>query len=107
MQLKRRAAGVHTSPAIALVTVIPLAWLLTVTITASVQKIGSPDPRIGFLSNAKRLEAARPALESAVASAKSEGVTATIASAEKGLRDNKTVAFNQYLDAVVAGAFLS
>ena len=30
-----------------------------------------------------------------------------IAAAEKALRDNKTVAFNQYLDAVVAGAFLA
>src|SRR5688500_16704866 len=107
LQLKRGAAGVHTSPAIALVTVIPLAWLLTVTITASVQKIASPDPRIGFLSNAKRLEAARPALEAAVASDRTGGVAATIAASEKSLRDNKTVAFNQYLDAVVAGTFLA
>jgi carbon starvation protein len=116
MQLKRRAIAdtfktpsadaPRPHPAIALVTLVPLAWLLTVTMTAGVQKIWSPDPRIGFLAFAQRLEAARPALESAVAAAKSTGIQESITAAEKSLRNNRTVAFNQYLDAVVAGAFL-
>ena len=37
------------------VTVVPMAWLVTVTMTASYQKIFSPNPRIGFLSGADDL----------------------------------------------------
>jgi carbon starvation protein len=44
------------SPAFALVTLIPLLWLLAVTGTAAVQKIAHSDPKIGFLAGAKALE---------------------------------------------------
>jgi carbon starvation protein len=39
------------------VTLVPTAWLVTVTMTASYQKIFDSNPRIGFLSNAKVLAA--------------------------------------------------
>jgi len=47
----------------AAVTLIPLIWLVAVTFTASWHKIFDPNPRVGFLSQARVL-AARPATSS-------------------------------------------
>jgi carbon starvation protein len=40
-----------------LVTLAPLAWLVTVTFTASWHKVFDPDPRIGFLAQAQQIAA--------------------------------------------------
>jgi carbon starvation protein len=93
-------------PALALVCLVPLAWLLTVTITAGIQKIASPDPRIGFITLARNLGAKTASLEQAVETARTAGAGPHVEAAAKALRNNRVQIFNQYLDATVAGAFL-
>src|SRR4051812_22742444 len=43
-------------PAYALMTFVPLLWLMAVTMTAGYQKIFDPSPRIGFLSATAKLD---------------------------------------------------
>jgi carbon starvation protein len=90
------------SPWLALVTLVPLVWLLAVTFTAGVEKIFHPDPRIGFLAQAKvqslNIETAHSALN-----------TSDEAAHQKAARDFKIGIqqyTNQIVDAVVAGTFL-
>ncbi len=54
-------------PAFMLITLVPLVWLLAVTMTAGVEKMFHSDPRIGFLAQARVLNDKLPALQSAVA----------------------------------------
>ena len=93
-------------PALALVTLIPLVWLLAVTMTAGRQKIFHEDPRIGFLSQAKLLNEKLPALQQALDTVKRGTDAAAISAAEKEVNKNRVLHFNNLLDAVVAAAFL-
>src|ERR1022692_2337366 len=93
-------------PALALITLIPLVWLLAVTITAGVQKIWHSDPRIGFLAQANVLSGEKALLGQAVSEAKAVGESVVIERAEKALRTNEVLRFNNLLDAAVAGGFL-
>jgi carbon starvation protein len=99
-------AGVRLRPAVALITLLPLAWLLAVTGTAAVQKIVHESPRIGFLAGARAADALRPALEQQVAVARAGGDAAALATAEKALRANRVTYSNNRVDAVVTGFFL-
>jgi carbon starvation protein len=76
----------------AFVTLLPLAWITVVTMSAGFEKLFSPLPRLGFLAHAAALQAARAAgtLPPGVASA--GDLTRLIA--------------NDYLDAAVAAFFL-
>ena len=56
MQLREKGR-----PLFAGITLVPLLWLLAVTMTAGVEKIFYPNPKIGFLSAAKAFSA-NPAL---------------------------------------------
>lgn len=104
--------GRKRSPALALVTFVPLIWLLSVTLTAGVQKIFHHEtrpnfPRLGFLQIASELEQKRPALEQAVQAARASGVATSLTATEKALQSNRAQHFNNLLDAVVTGAFLA
>ncbi len=90
-------------PWYALVTLVPLLWLVSVTGTAAVQKIAHPDPRIGFLAAARDYEAKAAALEPTLATHTGEA----FARAQAELQRLRTLRFNNRLDAVVAGAFLA
>jgi carbon starvation protein len=94
------------SPALALVTLLPLAWLLAVTIDASVIKIWDANPKIGFLAAAQAAEARLPALQTKqdeqIKSADEAGAKATATA----IKAAHTVHFNSITDAWVTGIFL-
>ncbi len=94
-------------PALALITLIPLVWLVAVTFTAGVQKIWHPDPRIGFLAQANVLRQNAPELEEQLSVAESAGDATAMWRLEEALRTNRMLEFNNLLDAVVAGIFLA
>jgi carbon starvation protein len=64
------------------ITLLPLAWLVTVTFTAAWEKIFSSAPRLGFLAQARALEAGALSAQT------------------------RQLIFNNYLDAAVCGVFL-
>ncbi len=76
----------------AYVTILPLLWLGTVTMTASWQKIFSDDVKIGFLKHA--------------AVVKEQIAAGTLPAAIKSVSDANRVVFNDYLDAGVAAFFM-
>ncbi len=78
-------------PRFALLTLAPLAWLLSVTMTAGWQKILHPDRRIGFLAQADHL------------------VTQLASGAvpPEKIRETHTLIFNNRLDAAVTALFMA
>jgi len=94
-------------PALALITFIPLVWLVAVTFTAGVEKIFHSDARIGFLAQAQVLAEKTPALQKALDDANAAGDEIAIDAAQKALNANRTLRFNNLLDAAVAGIFLA
>src|SRR5579864_3643524 len=69
------------------VTLVPMAWLVAVTMTASYQKIFDANPNLGFLSKANSLTAAIGSGQIAVAK----------------IAETHRLIFNQRLDAAVTG----
>ena len=71
------------------VTLVPTAWLVTVTLTGSWQKIFHESPRIGFLAQARRWS----------------GRSRTAACPPEKVADTRHLIFNNRLDAAVTGFF--
>jgi carbon starvation protein len=71
------------------VTLVPLGWLVAVTMTASVEKIWHPNPRIGFLAHARFL---------------GEQLAAGTVAPDK-LVETQRLIFNDRLDAAVTFVF--
>ena len=94
-------------PIFALVALVPLLWLLSVTMTAGWQKIFSDDSNIGFISAARGQDAALPGLQAALDAAKTSNAGYdAIKAAAKAVSDNRKTHFNNELDVVVAAFFM-
>ncbi|MBI5774134.1 MAG: carbon starvation protein A [Verrucomicrobia bacterium] len=91
------------SPALALVTLLPLVWLLAVTGTASVQKIWHPTPSIGFLAGANAAADKLAGLEKQLAAVPADKGAAL----EKQITQTRKQVFNLRLDAYVTAFFLT
>jgi carbon starvation protein len=74
------------------ITVLPLGWLVVVTMTAGAQMIFSSNPRLGFLARAQLRQAARAA--------------GSLPPGVKSMSDLTQLIANDYLDAAVAAFFL-
>jgi carbon starvation protein len=74
-----------------LVTLLPLVWLVSATMTASFEKIWAPDPALGFLAHARFLT--------------EQIATGAIAANKVG--DTQRLIFNDRLDAMVTLVFAS
>jgi carbon starvation protein len=109
MQLEKRSktegqASRAGKPVFALITLVPLVWLLAVTFTAGVEKIFHPDPRIGFLAQANSLGNKYVSLASQLK--QDTDHQTDIKGIEQQLPVIRKQWFNNLLDAAVAGTFL-
>jgi carbon starvation protein len=102
--LKKQLGQPNGRPVFALATLLPLLWLLSVTVTAAVEKIGHPEPRIGFLAAARKADADLEPLQKEAALATEAGAQAVLA---KKIAANRRLHTNMLTDAVVTGGFLT
>jgi carbon starvation protein len=106
-----KTGSARRRPAFALVTLIPLLWLLAVTMTAGWEKIfyevTRPGvPRVGVLQMARELDEKLPSLSDALTAARATGDATAIQAAEKVVHANRAQHFNYEMDAGVAGFFM-
>jgi carbon starvation protein len=74
------------------VTILPLVWLVVVTMTAGIEKIFSADPKLGFLSHAGVVSA--------------QIASGALPAAVQTIGDARRLIVNDYIDAAVAAFFL-
>ncbi|HEV7405912.1 MAG TPA: carbon starvation CstA family protein [Chthoniobacteraceae bacterium] len=105
MAVERAGAGGRKFPAICLVTLVPLVWLLTVTLSAGLLKVVSP--KLSFFAAATAAEAKLPALEAKVATSLATEDSAAAKAAQKAVQNTRTLVFNNRVDGVVTTIFLA
>jgi carbon starvation protein len=74
------------------VTILPLAWLAAVTLTAGWQKIFSSDPKLGFLTHARMLT--------------DKLATGALPAGAHSISEANRLILNDRIDAAVAAFFL-
>ncbi len=102
--LERAGAGARNFPAICLVTLLPLMWLLSVTLSAGLLKVMSP--KLSFFAAAAAAEAKLPALEEKVATSLAAENPAAAVLAQKAAHNMRTLVFNNRVDGVVTTIFI-
>ena len=112
LKIKSPTSKVLRHPALALVTLIPLLWLLTVTGTAAVQKIFHPSPGIGFLAKAKQIESdLLPSVEASLKQLRdrlpSTETQLALDNTTKAAKSLRRQIFNNRIDAVITAFFLA
>ena len=70
------------------VTIVPTVWLVICTVTAGLEKVFSPNPKVGFLSHAGKFSQALASQQ--------------ILAPAKSLSEMSRIIFNDYLDAALA-----
>ncbi len=75
------------------VTLVPATWLVVCTVTAGLEKVASPDPKVGFVSHAWRFG-------DAIAAGK-------VLAPAKTLDEMGRIVFNDYVDAALAAVFVA
>jgi carbon starvation protein len=75
------------------VTIVPTVWLVACTVTAGLEKVASPDDRVGLVSHALRFGDAAAAGQ--------------ILAPAKTLDEMRRIAFNDYIDAALAALFVA
>ncbi|CAL8969356.1 Carbon starvation protein A [Rhodoplanes serenus] len=103
------------------VTLLPTTWLLACTLTAGMQKIFHPSPRIGFLAHAQvfgdALARGRALLaegqsliaqgEMALAQAKFELAQKQVMAPAKSFDEMSRIVFNDYINTALSAAFVA
>ena len=101
MQLQR-----GKSPALAFVTLVPLVWLLVVTLDASVIKVWDANPKVGFIAGAHAAETKLAGLETQLATQTQSGDQAAFNATQAAIKATQTAHFNAVVDAWVTAIFL-
>jgi carbon starvation protein len=76
----------------ALVTIVPATWLIACTVTAGLQKVLSPDPKVGFVSHALQYGEALAAGQ--------------LVAPAKTIAEMTRIVVNDYIDATLSAVFV-